>query len=78
MNETALILILIIVVLVLGVYYIPRLFMKRAVRQIVRIFRKRDALSPDTALPLEELGLGPKSYMDRMFRVRDYKPHAAR
>jgi len=70
--------IILLVVLVGAVYYIPRFLVGRAVKKVVAIFRKAGATSPQTAKSLDELGLAPKSYAQRMFRTRDYKPYAAR
>lgn len=69
---------LIIVALVIGMFYLPRLLMRRAVRKVISQFRERGATSPDKATPLASLGLAPKSALDRMFKLRDYRPMAAR
>ncbi len=76
--ESALSIIILIGVLLLAVIYLPRFFIKRAVRKVVAIFRAHGATSPDTAVSLAELGLAPRSPFDRMFRMRDYKPYATR
>lgn len=69
---------LIVVVLVFGMVFLPRFLMRRAVRRVISQFRQRGATSPDKATPLAALGLAPKSALDRMFKVRDYRPMAAR
>lgn len=75
---TALVIALTIAVAVMAVVYLPRYMLKRAVRQVVALFRKSGATSSRKATTLEELGLVPRGFMDRMFRVRDYKPYAVR
>jgi len=81
MSEQAsawLVLVLLIVLLGVGLVFLPRFFLRRAVRQVVFLFRERGITSADRAATLEELGLGPKSMFERMFRMRDYKPYAVR
>ncbi len=60
----------------LGLFVIPRILVRRAVLQVVRIFRQRHALCSETPKAVEELGLAPQSLVDRLFKPRDYKPYA--
>jgi len=57
-------------------FAIPRWLVKRAAHQVIRIFRKHNAISAKNAKTLDELGLRPRGFLDRMFRGRDYKPYA--
>ncbi|HOG17758.1 MAG: hypothetical protein A4E73_02857 [Syntrophaceae bacterium PtaU1.Bin231] len=61
-----------------AVFFIQRFMLQRAVRQVVEIFRRHDACHAAGAKTLEELGLGPKSFMTRMTTLRDYRPDAVK
>lgn len=56
--------------------FMPVALTRRAVRQVLEIFRKKQALSPENAKTIDELGLRPLSFRQRLFRARDYKPRA--
>jgi hypothetical protein len=76
---TALILILIIVVGLVGAVYLSRFKLKRAMRLVVFVFRTGGATSPKTAKTLEELGLAVRGGLfNNMFKPRDYRPYALR
>ena len=64
--------------LLAGAVYLSRFLIKKAMRDVVAVFRRRGALDPKTALTGEDLGLVKAKLMDRMFKVRDYKPEALR
>ncbi len=70
--------ILIIVALIgLGVLLL-RFMMGRALKQVIRIFREKEALDPESAKTGNELGLKTSSetkLTDGMFKLRDYKPY---
>ncbi len=54
-------------------YYLSRYLVRRAMFQIIRIFREHNATSFNSALTMDELGLGKR----QMFRLtRDYRPLA--
>jgi len=74
--DSALFIIVIIIIAVLGLFVIPRFMMKRALSTVIRIFRQHYALDTKSAKTLQEMGLAPRGFMDGMFRGRDYKPHA--
>jgi len=57
-------------------FFVPRWLMRRAARQVVRIFRKSNATDSKTARTVDELGLRPLGVLERMMRRRDYKPQA--
>jgi len=71
---------LIIAILLVGVgialFVIPRFMLRRAMRQVIHVFRRYHCLSKENAKTPKELGLGSPDFMDRFMRPRDYKPHA--
>ena len=76
MSSGALFILVVAVVAVLGFFVIPRILMKRAIRQVIRIFRQQNAIDVKTAKTVDELKLSPRSLVDGMFKGRDYKPYA--
>ena len=50
--------------------------MRRAARQVIKIFRAQNATENKNARTIDELGLRPPGMMERMMRRRDYKPQA--
>jgi hypothetical protein len=63
-------------VLLLAILIIPQWLLKRAIRQVIRIFRKHNATEVKNAMTINELGLRPRSFTQGMFKGRDYKPYA--
>jgi len=57
-------------------FFIPRWLTRRAARQVIKIFRKHNAIDSKTARTVDELGLRPAGMMQRIGRRRDYKPQA--
>jgi hypothetical protein len=55
---------------------IPAWLMKRAIEQVVGIFRAHRANEPSTAKSVDDLGLRTPGFFDRIGRTRDYKPIA--
>lgn len=74
--EIAVFIVLVVVLLLLGMFIIPRWLLKRAISKVIRVFRVRNASGVENARTLEELGLGPKNVMQVMFRGRDYRQYA--
>jgi len=72
------IVVVILLILILGllVFYLPRLLTKRAARQVVKLFRKAGATDAKHAVTLDSLGLVPAGMFSRMFQLRDYRPVA--
>jgi hypothetical protein len=64
-----------IALLVIGAL-ISRWRMKRAMRQVILIFREHSATSSRNAKTIDELGLSPQGMMGGMFKGRDYKQYA--
>ena len=75
MNEV-LIIILLVIILLASMLFIPQWRLKRAIPQVVRIFREMNALDMKNAKTIDELGLRPKGMMEQMFKRRDYKQYA--
>ena len=57
-------------------FVIPGWRLKRAIRQVIQIFRKTNATSVKNAKTVGELGLRPLGFFDRILKLRDYKPYA--
>ena len=69
---------LLIGLLIVGVIYVPRLLLRKATRNVVSLFRRRGATSPASATTLEQLGLVEKRGLEKVGRLRDYRPYALR
>jgi len=65
-----------IIVLLLAAFFYSKYRMKKALREVIKIFRVKKALDKDSAKTREELGLVPPSLLTRMMSQRDYKPYA--
>ena len=76
MSTTALFILLIIVIAILGFWVLPRMRIKRAVNQVVAIFERNNALDVRSAKTIDELGLRPPTFLEGMMRMRDFKPYA--
>jgi hypothetical protein len=51
---------------------------KRATEEVISRFCTYDALEIKRARTVEDLGLAPRDFLQRIFRARDYKPYALR
>jgi hypothetical protein len=60
----------------LALVVIPQFMIKRAMEQVIRIFRDHGALEVTSAKNLDELGLRPPGMFESIGRARDYKPTA--
>jgi hypothetical protein len=76
MNATALCILLIIIMAILGFYVLPRIRIRRAAKQVVAIFERNNALDVRSAKTIDELGLRPPTFLQGMLRIRDFKPYA--
>ena len=76
MNSDTVLIIAIVIFMLLALIFIPQWRLKRAVQQVIRIFRDSDAVGIGNAKSLDELGLRPKGMLEGMFRGRDYKQYA--
>ena len=69
-------LILLVVAALAVMILVPRWFMTRAFSKVIRIFRENNAINEKNARTVEELGLTPPTFTQRLSRMRDYKPQA--
>jgi hypothetical protein len=77
LNATTVIAIIVIfVLLILALFIIPRWRLKRAIRQVIQIFRNSSATDFKNAKTADELGLRPPTMREEIFHSRDYKPYA--
>ena len=75
MIPTILLLCSILLLLILAYYY-SKYRMNKAIKEVIRIFRVKNALDDESARTKEELGLMPPGILMRLMRQRDYKPYA--
>ncbi len=68
--------VMLLVLFYIGFVIIPRLLLRQAVSQVVERFRESHSLCSESPKTADELGLGPQSLADRLFRFRDYRPYA--
>jgi len=76
MNTTALFILLLVILAVLGLWVLPRIRIRRAINQVVDIFEHSSALDVRSARTINELGLKPPTFLESMIRMRDFKPYA--
>jgi hypothetical protein len=75
MNDV-LFIVLLVILFILTMLFLPQFLVMRSVPKVIKIFRERNAVGEHNAKTIEELGLVPKSMLQRMFTRRDYKPQA--
>jgi hypothetical protein len=75
-NATALLILLIIILAILGFFVLPRIRIRRAIKQVVAIFEGNNALDARSAKTIEELRLRPRTFLEGIGRIRDFKPYA--
>ena len=68
--------VILVILFCLGVFVIPSYLLRRAIFQVVTIFRRSHSLCSESPKTIDELGLTPPALMDRMLKARDYKPYA--
>ena len=75
MNDTLMVIVLIIV-FVLVALVLPQFLVMRTAPKVIRIFREKDAVGEKKAKAMEELGIKQRSMIENVLRRRDYKPRA--
>lgn len=60
----------------LALFFIPALMTKRAIVKIIGIFCRHNAVGVRNARTIDELGLRPPDFFQRLVRARDYKTYA--
>lgn len=68
-------LVLIMLVLILIAFVASNFLMKRAIRDVLKMFRTGQAMTPETAKFQDELGFKKRSFI-QFKALRDYKPTA--
>jgi len=76
MDTTALFILFLVILAILGFWVLPRIRIKRATNQVVGIFERNNALDARSAKTIDELGLRPPTLLEGMLRIRDFKPYA--
>ena len=76
MNPTVLLILLIMVLAIFGFFVLPQIRLRRAVKQVVAIFERNDALDVRSAKTIDELRLRPRTFLQGLGRIRDFKPYA--
>ena len=76
MDTTALFILFLVILAILGFWVLPRIRIKRATNQVVVIFERNNALDARSAKTIDELGLRPPTLLEGMLRIRDFKPYA--
>ncbi len=75
MDDTLIVIVLVIVFIVVALV-LPQFLVMRTAPKVIRIFRQKNAVGAKNAKPIEELGLKQRSIIENMLRRRDYKPRA--
>ncbi len=60
----------------LGLFVIPGLLLRKAISQVISVFRRNHSFCTETPKTIEELGLAPQNQLNGFFKARDYKPYA--
>jgi hypothetical protein len=55
---------------------LPQLLYKKAIRQVIKIFKRNNAFTADSARTPKDLGLAQRGWIQNLGRTRDYKPRA--
>jgi hypothetical protein len=76
-NETNLIFwVVLFTMFLLGIFVLPAFRLKRAILQVIRIFRRHASFCFSNPKTIDELGLAPRPMWESLFRLRDFKPYA--
>ena len=71
-----LVIVAIVVVLVAMMIVMSRYLIRKAVRDVVTLFRRLGATGPESGRTAQEIGLARAGMFDGMFKLRDYRPDA--
>lgn len=75
MNNIVLI-VLVVVLMLVAMFIIPQWRLRRAISQVIQIFREQGAIDAKSARTVIDLGLKSRNMMEGMFKGRDYKKYA--
>jgi hypothetical protein len=67
---------ILILIAFVAIVYIPVVMTKRAMVKVIRIFCRHNAVGVRKAKTIDELGLRPPDFFQRLLKPRDYKPYA--
>jgi hypothetical protein len=70
------ILILLTVLVIILVFVLPQILIRRAISSVIRTFHEKKALLQENARTVDDLGLRPKSMLQAIFRGTRYKTTA--
>lgn len=76
MVQTGIFIGILFILMIAGFVLIPRFMIRRAINQVIFIFRQQNIFHPENARTADELGLSAPGFMKRMTSTRDYKPTA--
>ena len=76
--NTIILIVVLVVLLLVAMFIVPQWRLRRAIRQVIRIFRECNAIGIKNAKTVDELGLRPRRMLEGMFKGRDYRPYALR
>jgi len=62
--------------LLIIIFVVPQIMLRRATSSVIRTFRQRNAVGAQNAKTIDELGLRPKSISQAIFRGAQYKTTA--
>ncbi len=68
--------VILIALLYMALVIIPGWRLRRAITQVIEVFRGQGAACFKDVKSIDELGLRPRSMMENLFRTRDFKPYA--
>ena len=75
--EDWIVIVAVVILALAAMFIIPQWRLRRAVPQVIRIFREGNAVGSKNAKTLDELGLMPKrGALGGLFRRRDYRQYA--
>lgn len=75
-GQEILFLLAMLILVFISMLVVPGWMVKRNISKVIEIFEITGAIGIENAVTLEELGLVPKTQLQRMFRLRDWKPKA--
>ena len=76
MGQDILVFSILIIGALLALFYIPAFLMKRAIAAVRETFYRHGAIGVENAKTVDELGLTPPGFFERLTRPRNYKPQA--
>ena len=68
--------VLITLLMLVTLFVLPQLLYKRAISKVIKIFRKYNAFTIESARTPKDLGLAQRGWLENLGHTRDYKPRA--